>query len=95
MEIKRKISMSQKTDRRFIIRSTKNLEQIECAECDSKMLPVEKVAALFEIKQREIFQFIEKGLVHFVETQNSSVMVCLSSVSIVLTQEQLSLKAKE
>jgi hypothetical protein len=50
------------------------------------MLIVEKVAVLFEIKEREIFQQIEKATVHFNEVQNCSVMVCLSSMSIVLTQ---------
>lgn len=89
MEIKRKINLLQKTNRRFIIRSSQNIRKMDCAECDSKMLVVEKVAILFNVKQREIFQFIEEDVIHFIETQNSSVMVCLSSMSAILTRDLL------
>jgi DNA-directed RNA polymerase subunit RPC12/RpoP len=95
MEIKRKLNMVLKTDRRFVIRHAQNIEQMECPECDSKMLVAEKVAALFGLAQRRIFQFIEKGDVHFIETETSSVMVCLSSTSAVSTSDLLILPAKE
>lgn len=84
MEIKRKVKMVINTDRQFIIRYSQDVEQIECEECDSKMLTAEQLAALFDIKQREIFQFIEKGAVHFIETETNSVTVCLSSLAKLL-----------
>ncbi|MCB1026120.1 MAG: hypothetical protein KDB79_17110 [Acidobacteria bacterium] len=88
MEIKRKMNMEVSTSRLFTIRYSQNVEQIECAECESKMLAVEQVAVLFGVKQRLLFQIIEQDRVHFIETVRGSVMVCLSSLSAALDQDR-------
>lgn len=96
MEIKRKIEKVIHTNRRFVISFSQNIEQMPCAECGAEMLPIEKAAAVFGIKQRRIFQIIEKEVgLHFIETETSSVMICLSSLSVILNQDLLSLIAKD
>ena len=92
MEIKRKINRSVVTNRRFIIRQSKDVNQVFCKICEETMLKAEQTAELLDIKQRLIFQIIEQENVHFIETETNSVMVCLSSLRAVLTQHQLSLK---
>lgn len=90
MEIKRKFEMSVTATRRFIIRQSAPDKQITCATCGEPMLRVEQAAGLFDIKQRQIFQIIEKASVHFIEDKTSSAMICITSLAEVLDDEQIS-----
>lgn len=81
MEIKRKFEMLVATNRRYIIRQTNTGDQMTCSKCGSAMLVAEKTAVLFGIKQRIIFQLIEKNAAHFTETEAGAVMACLSSIA--------------
>jgi hypothetical protein len=84
MEIKRKFEMSVATNRRYIIRQSKQVGQIACAECGEPMLTAEQAANMFGIKQRRIFQIIETEAAHFTEIEAGAVMVCLTSLAEVL-----------
>ena len=84
MEIKRKFEMSVATNRRYIIRQSKQVGQIACAECGEPMLTTEQAANMFGIKQRRIFQIIETEAAHFTETEAGAVMICLTSLAEVL-----------
>ena len=84
MEIKRKFEMSVATNRRFIIRQSKQDEQIACAECGEPMLTTEQAANMFGIKQRRIFQIIETEAAHFTEIEAGAVMICMTSLAEVL-----------
>lgn len=84
MEIKRKLEMLIATNRRFVVRQSRSIEQIVCAECGAAMLTAEQSAKFFRIGQREIFQLIEQQATHFAETETGAVMICLSSLADVL-----------
>ena len=84
MEIKRKFEMSVATNRRYIIRQSKQVGQIACAECGEPMLMTEQAAGFFGIKQRRIFQIIETEAAHFTEIEAGAVMICLNSLAAVL-----------
>ncbi len=84
MEIKRKFEMSVATNRRYIIRQSKQVGQIACAECGEPMLTVEQAAIFFGITQRRAFQIIETEAAHFAETKTGAVLICLSSLAAVL-----------
>jgi hypothetical protein len=51
----------------------------------SPMFAPEKIAEIFLIGTREIYRRVESGKVHFVETDNLRILVCLKS----LTQNSL------
>lgn len=87
MEIKRKFEILVATNRRFIIRQSPLVKKISCAECGEPMLSTEQVADVFGIKQRNIFQIVESNKVHFVELENNKVIICLSSLAIVLENQ--------
>ena len=87
MEIKRRFEMSVATNRRYIIRQSKQVGQIACAECGEPMLRVEQAANIFNIKQRRIFQIIETEAAHFTESEAGAVMICLTSLAAVLDGE--------
>ncbi len=95
MEIKRKVKIATATNRRLIIRQTRNEKRFLCETCNQPMLTAEQTSAFLDIKQRRIFQLIEEGLVHYFEPDKSSVLVCPSSLSAILTQDLQSLKGKE
>jgi hypothetical protein len=84
MEIKRKFEMSVATNRRYIIRQSKQVGQIACAECGEPMLTTEQATGLFDIKQRRIFQIIENEAAHFTENATGVVMICMTSLAEVL-----------
>lgn len=87
MEIKRKFDVLIATNRRYIIRQSPSVRQINCAECGEPMLATEQAADFFGIKQRRIFQIIENEAAHFAESEAGAVLICHSSLSFVLGSE--------
>ena len=87
MEIKRKFESLTVTNRRYIIRQSPPDRQIACAECGEPMLTAEQSANIFGIKQRRIFQIIETDAAHFTEIEESALMICLTSLAVVLDCE--------
>ncbi len=52
-----------------------------CAECGGQMLTVDEAAQNTARGARMIFQMIEAGQIHFRETSNGSLLVCVRSLS--------------
>ena len=69
-----------KTDRRFIIREQPLNTKASCPVCGESMIDAEHAARLFEISQRQVFQLIETGKVHFIETDTGKTLICLASM---------------
>lgn len=87
MEIKRKFELTIATNRQYIIRQPSEYKQTVCAECGEPMLTTEQASGFFGIKQRRIFQIIEDEAAHFNEIEAAAVMICLSSLAIILNSE--------
>ena len=87
MEIKRRYEKLSMTTRRFVIRQTPSVKQMTCAECGEPMLTIVQAAVLMGIKQSRIFQILETGAAHFAEIEAGAVMICLSSLAIILDGE--------
>ena len=87
MEIKRNFEGLVVTKRRFVIRQTPSVKQMTCAECGEPMLAIAQAAVLLGIKQSQIFQIVETGAAHFNEAEAGAVMICLSSLAIILDGE--------
>jgi hypothetical protein len=51
-----------------------------CADA-SPMISAEKAAAAFKISPREIYRLVDEGSIHFIETANINVLICLASFS--------------
>lgn len=80
MEIKRATEIYIETTRRFVIRQPETDETILCPVCGEEMMPAEMSAAFFQIKCRRVYQLVEAGAAHFVETEAGATLVCLSSL---------------
>lgn len=87
MEIKRKFEMLVATNRRYVVRQSASAKQIVCAKCGAPVLTAEQAAGFFGIQQRRIFQIIETGAAHFIETEAGALMICLNSLAAVLDCE--------
>lgn len=82
MEIKRTVEVFVETKRRFVVRQAETVaEQIACPECSAPMLAAEQIAVFFGVSRRSIYQTIERGAAHFLETGNGCLFVCPNSLA--------------
>ncbi len=81
MEIKRKIELFAATNRRYIVRQQPTEQQAACVGCGNAMLTVEQAARMFNISQRNVFQFVEAGSVHFTEIADAAALICITSLA--------------
>ncbi len=88
MEIRHKFEALVATHRRYVIRQLPTAERIACPICGEPMLTTEQASGVFGIKQRRIFQIIEAEPAHFTETNERSVMICMTSMAEVLDGER-------
>ena len=80
MEIKRKVEFFSATNRRFVVRRQTLDQQIACPGCGHPMLTAEEVSRVFNISQRNIFQYIEGGGLHFTElAEGGTTLICIAS----------------
>lgn len=87
MEIKRKIELFSATNRRFVVRRHSPEQSVVCTSCGDAMLTAEQLAKMFRISQRNIFQFVEAGSVHFTEMPGGELMICVLSLTAVLDKK--------
>jgi excisionase family DNA binding protein len=87
VEIKRKIEACVRTKRRYFIRQPQSSEQIVCAECVGLMLTAEQIAVLLGISRRRVYQLVESGAAHFIETEAGTLFVCPNSLAKTLEEK--------
>ena len=65
------------------VKHADDIESIPCPYCteESPMIAAEKLASASGESPRNIYKLIDAGDVHFVETANMHVLVCLASFS--------------
>jgi hypothetical protein len=53
-----------------------------CAAChyEVRMLTAEEASVIANIKTRIVYQWVEKGLVHFSEERDGSLLICINSL---------------
>ena len=85
MAAKTKTQITIETDRMFIIRRRRAFIQAWCAVCSEvvRMAPPEDAAGRAGMSSREIYRAVEAGRVHFLETAEGLLLVCLSSLTLV------------
>jgi hypothetical protein len=76
MEIKRTTEIFVETKKRLVFLRPENAGQILCSQCGEQMIEAEIAAALLAVGRRFIYQQIEAGGAHFVETGAGVLLVC-------------------
>jgi hypothetical protein len=78
----RRTRITVETERRLVITSRMN-HAAPCAECGgpSRLVTVEQAAALTRISARAAYRMVEAHDVHFVETAEGALLICLNSLN--------------
>lgn len=63
-----------------LIRNTGQRQQMPCSECAGQMVVSEQAIALVGVSSRVLHREIEAGIIHFAETAEGSLLVCLNSL---------------
>jgi hypothetical protein len=79
----RMIEISIETDEIFVIRRSRGPVIARCAECDgyAAMITIEEASRLTGGSCREISCLVEAGRVHFSETSDGLLFICINSLS--------------
>lgn len=84
MEERHRTEIIIETDRMYVLRKRRNPSHALCVECErpSKMVPPDEVLDVSGLRSRAIYRAVETGKVHFIETPEGSVLICLNSLSL-------------
>ena len=67
----------------YVIRTASGSLPALCVECstgDAIMIPPEQAAALAHVPMRTIYRWVETGVIHYKESPNGSLIVCVKSL---------------
>jgi hypothetical protein len=80
--MKRKIELTIETHQLLVIKRTKGLTQGWCSECAGHipLVKPEEAAVLASVSPRTIYAWVEAGRVHFTETTEEGLRICLNSL---------------
>ena len=80
--MRRKIQLTVETHQLLVIKRAKNLTQTWCGECAGHvpLIRPEEAAVLAGVSSRTIYRRVEAGLVHFAESPEGWLLVCLGSL---------------
>lgn len=81
--MKRRIEINVKTERLVVVshrRSSRMMGWCDLCASPSAMLTVDEAAALASSSARRIYRRVEAGELHFMETPEGSLLVCLNSL---------------
>src|SRR5437867_8353836 len=65
---------------------TRRLGPVWCAQCAApvEMVPPDVAALVAEVSARAVFAWVEAGRIHFTETPEGALLVCLNSLPLAL-----------
>lgn len=80
--IKRRTQITVETERFLLVKRPGNSEQSWCAQCEAQVTRVtpETAATLTHLSRRAIYRWLETGQLHFTESADGCVAVCLNSL---------------
>ena len=78
----RRMRITIQTERLLVMSHEGSLHSI-CSTCgdDVRMVTIDQAARLARVNSREIYREVEAGLLHFMETTDGSVLICLNSLN--------------
>ena len=82
MSIKRRTEITVEMDRIFVIRRHEEPVLARCAVCggQTKMVTADEAAAHSRVSSRTIYRWIETEKIHFMESREGTLLICLRSL---------------
>lgn len=85
MSAKRRTVTTIETHEVWVVRSRLSPQGLVCASCmdeGRRMLTAQEAALCAGVSQRTVYRWVEDGRIHFTETPDGSVFVCLAPLII-------------
>ncbi len=92
MKVKRRIEIVTVREQTYRFSPTAALEWCDACGTTAQMLPPTLAATLSNLSLRTLFRWIESGDIHFVETPDGNIFLCLASVQAQASTPQAHLK---
>lgn len=82
MQTKRTTRIEIQTERVLVIEKRNSTTQSWCEGCGRqvKLVTLEMIAIVTGLSVRSVFRMLEAGEIHFLETPNGSLFICLDSL---------------
>lgn len=82
MRSRKRTEITLKTRQILVVRSPSSKPTFWCSECvePSQMITPNEAAVLSDTGTRAIYRLIEDGGLHFVETRDGALLICLNSL---------------
>ena len=82
LRIKTRTEITVETARVVVISGRRLSARAECEQCDSPvtMLTLDEAARLARVSTRTIYKWVEADRLHFTETTDGLLLVCLNSI---------------
>lgn len=83
MAYKKRIDIRIETNEVLIMRRRTPFVQALCLQCNKYvfMLTIEEAARAIRESEREIYRRVEEGQVHFIETSQGKLLICVGSLA--------------
>ena len=81
MKRKRRLEITVEKDERFILKRSGSGVPIKCTECGGQMITTEVAVTMTDISSRTLHRRAEGKQIHFMETPEGLLLVCLNSLS--------------
>ena len=80
MKRTRRVAITVERDERLVIRRSGNVLPVWCSQCPGRVITTDEAVAVAGISSRAIHRRAEAGDVHFMETRDGLLLVCLNSL---------------
>jgi hypothetical protein len=77
---RRQVEIELEDNRLLVLRRPYQTAPVLCGRCGCGMLLLEEAVAVGEVSSRVIYRLVEAGALHFSETQDGLLLVCLKSL---------------
>lgn len=80
--MKRTIRLTVETHQLLVIKRTRNLTQDCCGQCSGQvpLIKLGEAAVVAGVSSQTIYAWVEAGCVHFIETAEEGLRICLDSL---------------
>ena len=90
--MKRRTEITIETERLLIIRSRKTSAQAWCTSCGRQvqMITIDEAAQESKVSSRLVYRLVEADQLHFIETTDKRVLICVNSLHQMMEVRQRS-----
>ena len=84
MKLRKTTEITIETREVWVIRRATAKAQLRCAACDDQltMVTIDQAVEIVHVSARTIYRWVESGQIHFWETAEGKLLICLNSLPL-------------